>query len=71
MANTKKNAEPVKETTPQEPEYTVEEFAASAGSVFGASPDIVTAALRVAGVKKTTKSAAAEIIEKFRKKEVN
>lgn len=63
-------AEPVKETTLQEPEYTVEEFAA-ASSIFGTSPDIVTAALRVAGVKKTTKSAAEKIINEFRKKEVN
>lgn len=55
----------------QEPEYTVEEFAANP-SVFGEaiSPDIVTAALRVAGVKKTTKSEAEKIINKFRSKEV-
>ena len=70
MANTKRAAETVPEI-PAEPEYTVEEFAASAGSLFGASPDIVTAALRVAGVTKTTKSAAEKIIEQFRKKEVN
>lgn len=56
----------------QEPEYTVEEFAANPSVVFGEaiSPDIVTAALRVAGVKKTTKSAAKTIINKFRSKEV-
>lgn len=54
----------------QEAEYTVAEFAAVAASVFHASPDIVTAALRMAGVEKTTKSAAIEIVEKFRKKEV-
>lgn len=70
MANTRKTAEVVQEA-PQEPEYTVEEFAANAVSVFGAAPDIVTAALRVAGVTKTTKSAAEKIIEQFRKKEVN
>lgn len=70
----KQTAEPVetpKKTVeaPQEPEYTVEEFA-EASSMFGASPDIVTAALRVAGVKRTTKSAAEKIINQFRKKEV-
>lgn len=67
---TKKTAETVKETTPLEPEYTAEEFAVCARSVFGVSPDIVTAALRVAGVKKTTKSAAEKIIKEFCKKEV-
>lgn len=70
MANTRRTAETVQEA-PKEPEYTVEEFAANAVSVFGAAPDIVTAALRVAGVTKTTKSAAEKIIEQFRKKEVN
>ena len=66
MAAAKKEAEVI-----QEPEYTVEEFAANP-SIFGEaiSPDIVTAALRVAGVKKTTKSAAKTIINKFRSKEV-
>ena len=67
MAAAKKEAEVI-----QEPEYTVEEFAANPSAVFGEaiSPDIVTAALRVAGVKKTTKSAAKTIINKFRSKEV-
>ena len=66
MATAKKEAEVI-----QEPEYTVEEFAANP-SIFGEaiSPDIVTAALRVAGVKKTTKSTATNIINKFRSKEV-
>lgn len=69
MANTRKQTETVQEA-PQEPEYTMKEFAVSAGSVFGTSPDIVTAALRMAGVKQTTKSAADKIINEFRKKEV-
>ena len=70
MANNKKTTETVIEA-PQEAEYTVEEFAANALPVFGTSSDIVTAALRVAGVKKTTIIAATKIIEEFRKKEVN
>ena len=53
-----------------EDEYTVAEFAAAAKSEFGTTPDIVTAALREAGVEKTTRSAAAAIIEEFRKREV-
>lgn len=53
-----------------EPEYTVEEFMENP-SVFGdVSPDIISAALRTAGVTKATKSKAIEIVNKFRKKEV-
>lgn len=56
-----------------EAEYTVEEFTENAAAVFGnaVSPDIVKTALRLAGVKTTTKSAATNIINEFRKKEVN
>ncbi len=50
--------------------YTVEELAAVAKDVFKASPDIVTAALRLKGVKKTTLKEAQRIVEAFRKKEV-
>lgn len=58
---------------PKEAEYTVEEFTENAAAVFGeaVSPDIVKTALRLAGVKTTTKSAATIIINEFRKKEVN
>lgn len=79
MAAKKETAEVVEkapavvEKAVPEAEYTVEEFTANAKTVFGkvVSPDIVTAALKVAGVTKTTKSKATEIINKFRKKEVN
>lgn len=50
--------------------YTVEELVAVAKSVFNASPDIVMAALRLEGVKKTTLKEAQRIVEAFRKKEV-
>ena len=50
--------------------YTVQELAACSAQVFGTSPDIVTAALKVAGVKKTTQREASRIVEAFRKKEV-
>ena len=50
--------------------YTVEELAAVAKDVFKASPDIVTADLRLEGVKKTTLKEAQRIVEAFRKKEV-
>lgn len=54
---------------PKEAEYTVEEFTENAAAVFGeaVSPDIVKTALRLAGVKTTTKSAATKIINEFRK----
>lgn len=50
--------------------YTVDELAACSMTVFKASPDIVRAALRLAGVNKTTQKEAARIVEAFRKKEV-
>ena len=58
------------ETGGKEQEYTAAEFAAVAKNVFHASPDIVTAALRVAGVTKCTKKTAVEIVENFRRQEV-
>lgn len=66
MATAKKSIDEAKE-----PEYTVTEFAANP-SIFGknVSPDVVTAALRVAGVKQTTKSDAIKIVNKYRLKEV-
>lgn len=69
MATAKKENAEVK--APKEPTYTVEEFAANP-SIFGMaiSPDIVTAALRVAGVKETTKSEALKLINKYKSKEV-
>ena len=50
--------------------YTVDELVACAEQVFKASPDIVRAALRLAGVTNTTQKEAAKIVESFRKKEV-
>lgn len=47
-------------------EYTIEELTAGAKTVFpGISPDCVTAALRLAGITKTTKEKAKEIVDKF------
>lgn len=47
-------------------EYTIEELAAGAKTVFpGISPDCVTAALRLTGITKTTKEKAKEIVDKF------
>lgn len=54
-----------------EAEYTVKELTAAAASIFkGVSQDCVTAAFRVAGIEKATKSKAQEIVNKFSKKEV-
>lgn len=47
-------------------EYTVEELTEGAKTVFpGISPDCVTAALRLAGVTKTTKAKAKGIVDNF------
>lgn len=62
-----------KETAPAamaESLYTADELVSCAQQVFHAHPDIVRAALRVAGVTKTTQKEAARIVEAFRKKEV-
>lgn len=53
-----------------EPTYTIGEFASAPESV-GASADIVKAALSVNGMKSYTVKEAKEIVEKFKKKEVN
>lgn len=58
------------EPAAEESLYTVEELAAEAKTVFGTNPDIVKAALRLAGVQKTTKREAVRIVEAFRKMEV-
>ena len=52
--------------------YTVDEFAAAAGSVFGKnmSPDIVTTALTIDGKGAYTEEEALEIVRKFADKEV-
>lgn len=77
MANTSNTASPTEKaarakTEHKEAEYSAAEFAASASSVFdkGATPDCVIAAFRMAGVTKTTKSKAKEIVSKFLQKEV-
>jgi len=65
---TKKTTKPIAEA---ESEYSVEEFA-RAPHVLGddVTPDIVVAALRHSGVRRTTKSAAQKIIKEFMNKEV-
>lgn len=51
---------------PAAAEYSIAELAAGAKTVFpGISPDCVTAALRLAGVTKTTREKAKEIVDKF------
>ena len=52
------------------PVYSAAELAESAARLFGASEDIATAALRVAGIQAATIEQAENIIKKFAKKEV-
>lgn len=53
------------------PEYTVQELAAAAPSIFmGVSPDCVTAALRLAHVEMATKAQAVKIVEEFTKRPI-
>lgn len=55
---------------PAAPKYTAAELARASRNVFGASPDIVTAALRLAGVNSATVAEAEEIVKKYANKEV-
>lgn len=52
------------------PKYAAAELARAAKKVFGVSPDIVTAALHLAGVKDATVEEAAKIIKEYANKEV-
>ena len=58
--------------TPEEPVYTVAEFAANAKHLFGskANSDLVYAAFLVAGINKATRSKAKELVTGFMQKEV-
>ena len=66
----KANKETVETYSEQESEYTAAEFAANTRALFGVSPDIVTAAFKVAGLDHASKSKADNIIQEFKKKEV-
>lgn len=50
--------------------YSVDELAKAAVSLFGATPDLVRTALRMAGLTEATVSAAKSRVEKFKKREV-
>lgn len=50
--------------------YSARELTEAAGTVFNTSPDIVSAALRVAGVKQATVADAEKIIKEFAGKEI-
>lgn len=68
MAN--KTTENKSQNAVSESVYTAAELIAAAKTVFHTSPDIVTAALRVAGAQKATLAEATRIVEDFKKKEV-
>ena len=62
-----KQQTPAKPTTPK---YTAAELANAAKKVFGVPQDVVTAALRMAGVKTATVEEAKKIVKEFAGKEV-
>lgn len=55
---------------PAAPVYSKDELVAASGKVFGVSPDIVTAALRMAGIQQATVEEATKIVKEFAHKEV-
>lgn len=62
-----KQQAPAKKVVPQ---YTAAELANAAKRVFGVPQDVVTAALRMAGVKSATIEEAKKIVTEFAGKEV-
>ena len=58
-------------TTAAAPTYTAAELIAAAPEKFGVSPDVATAALRMAGKKTATVEEARTIITEFANREVN
>lgn len=66
----KKTAQDAEIRNEAESVYSVDELADAARDMFGTSPDIVRAALRMADMTESTVSAAKELVEKFRHKEV-
>ena len=67
---TEKPAETAQAVEATAPVYTAAELVRASEKVFGVSPDITTAALRVAGVQATTIAEAEKIIKEFANKEV-
>ena len=50
--------------------YTAGEFAANARTLFGTSPDCVSAALRMKGITKCSKDVAAQAVKEFTRRKV-
>ena len=67
---TEKTAETAQAVEDNAPVYTAAELARASEKIFGVSPDITTAALRVASIQATTVAEAEKIIKEFANKEV-
>lgn len=55
---------------PTAPQYTAAELANAAQKVFGVPQDVVTAALRMAGIRSATIEEAKRVVMDFARKEV-
>lgn len=55
---------------PTAPQYTAAELANAAQKVFGVPQDVVTAALRMAGIRSATIDEAKRVVMDFARKEV-
>lgn len=60
----------VEEVKINEPVYSIEELIMAAEATFKVKPEVVAAAMKLAGLKEATKDQAAAIIKKFIEKEV-
>lgn len=70
MDKTKKETAEEKVEAQAAPVYSREELIGAADKVFSCSPDIVTAALRVAGIQRATIAEATTIVRDFAGKEI-
>ena len=50
--------------------YSVDELAGASGALFGVGPDLVRAAFRMEGMTEATRKKARQVVDKFRKREV-
>lgn len=70
MEKTKKETTEEKVEAKTAPVYSRAELIGAAEKVFGFSPDIVAAALRVAGIQQATIAEATKIVKDFAGKEI-
>ncbi|WHH58309.1 hypothetical protein [Petroclostridium sp. X23] len=68
--STKTKADQEATAAPQEAKYSKDELMVAAEAAFAVKPEVVMAAMKMAGITEATKAEAKAAIDKFNKKEV-